>query len=357
MKKIVYIFCLIAVLCGCIPQEELYDYLAEDHCFMYAREHLDERQQQNYDFIYNSIMARKEEVEIISGDEDDAVTTYTALFNDHPELFFVNPVLLQTVKDNGDFHLLHIKYTFTEEETADYNMQLKTKSDEILAGIPAEASDFDKVKYVYDYIIDSTQYVTGAQNNQNLLSVMITNESVCAGYARTMQYLLNQMNIPVSYITGEIVDSPENIFNKRHGWNLVKMDNEYYYVDATYGDQLNGRDDNKTYAFLGMNSDDMLQLYTPDVPYETTQATKNNYFVQTGAYFTQYDPDQLLRLIDVSPVNEITFKCDNNETYQTMKKIMLDEYKMFDLLKRYGIPRENISYEEFPMLNTIHYIF
>ncbi len=54
----------------------------------------------------------------------------------------------------------------------------------IIGGISAEASDYDKVKYVYVTVIINTDYNLNASDNQNIYSVFVNKSSVCQGYAK-----------------------------------------------------------------------------------------------------------------------------------------------------------------------------
>ena len=54
---------------------------------------------------------------------------------------------------------------------------------------------------------------------------------MCAGYAASVKYLLDKIGIPCIYVQGTSLET-----NIGHAWNIVEIEGEYYYVDATYGD-------------------------------------------------------------------------------------------------------------------------
>ena len=86
-------------------------------------------------------------------------------------------------------------------------------------------------------MIDNTQY-QASDDDQSIAGVFWKKEAVCAGYAGAVQYLLERIGVPCIYVDGSTQGSTEG-----HAWNIVKLDGEYYYVDATNGDQpdfLNG---------------------------------------------------------------------------------------------------------------------
>ena len=64
------------------------------------------------------------------------------------------------------------------------------------------ASEYDRIKYVYEYVIRTVDYVADARDSQNLFSALVGKESVCAGYARETQYLLEKLGVFCTYVTG-----------------------------------------------------------------------------------------------------------------------------------------------------------
>ncbi|MBO6015554.1 MAG: hypothetical protein J6P60_03085 [Lachnospiraceae bacterium] len=83
-------------------------------------------------------------------------------------------------------------------------------------------SDYDKIKYVYDYIILNCEYVRtkdGAYNN------LIVGKSCCNGYAEAFLLLMEEMDIPCKYTV-----------NSDHAWNTVFLDGQWYNIDTTWGD-------------------------------------------------------------------------------------------------------------------------
>ena len=73
-----------------------------------------------------------------------------------------------------------------------------------------------------------------SEHDQNIARVFWKKQAVCAGYARAVQYLLERLGIPCIYVEGNTIGSSEG-----HAWNIVQIGGQYYYVDATNGDQPN----------------------------------------------------------------------------------------------------------------------
>lgn len=346
------------VTAGCNEKESLYT-IESDTGFMYARKQLEEERQDDYDAIYEGLMNMDDEIKVDYMEEDELVELYSAVMYDHPEIFWTE-TFAYTQMDFmifGSWSELYPHYLYTAEEAKTYTRQLKEKAEEILTDLPAGASDYEKVKFVYDHIIDHTAYDTEAADNQNILSVMLNETSVCAGYAKTMQYLLERLKIPCSYQVGVTLKD-----QNAHAWNMVLMDGEYYYMDVTHGDAaVDGvQDGHKTYAFFGFTSDEMLDLYDVHTAYEVTDALKDNYYVKENAYITGIDDAQLLEIMQYEEnlrQRKLSVKCGDEEMLQKLKAYMLDDDHIFVLLRQLGIEVHSVRYVEYPALGVITFTY
>ncbi len=79
--------------------------------------------------------------------------------------------------------------------------------------------------------------------NQSAYSALVNGQTVCAGYARAFQYLMQQLNIPCYYCAGYA--------GERHAWNIIVLDDGCYNVDTTWDDVGDG-----TYDYFNKNDTD-----------------------------------------------------------------------------------------------------
>ena len=101
-------------------------------------------------------------------------------------------------------------------------------------GAPGGDDQYAKAKYVYERVIDMTEYEVGSPDNQNICSVFINGRSVCQGYAKAAQLLLNRLGVKTTLVTGTVSagDRPQ----ARHAWNLTSVNGRDYFFDVTWGD-------------------------------------------------------------------------------------------------------------------------
>ena len=154
----------------------------------------------------------------------------------------------------------------------------------------------------YRFVIDNTDYVLDAPDDQNIQSSMINHQSVCSGYAREMQYLLTRAGVFCTYIEGSIVNG-EGETTALHAWDLVMIDGEYFYLDATEGDpyfveaeEAAGLTREADYSYMCLTSDDLLRLgfmASEEYAVPETYAQTWDFYVVNGYYHEVFDYDEI----------------------------------------------------------------
>lgn len=310
----------------------------------YAYALLEEKEQILYLEILDILQNRKEQTVVSSTDTEEVAKVFQCVMNDHPELFDVQGYHYsqQTEGVENEPIIVSGAYSMKAEAAASYREHIENYVKECIAGLPMNADEYTKVKYVYEYLIQNTEYKLGAIENQNICSVFLYKESVCLGYAKAMQYLLNQMDVFCTLVTGT-VDTGEE-----HAWNLVRIDGAFYYVDATWGealyritDEQEGISDNLpsiNYDYLCVNTEQLLKTHTIDnvVPMPECTSLDANYYVKENAYFIEADEAKIAGLFAKAYEkgnDYVTLKCSSLEVYEEILAEMLDEQKVFAYLR------------------------
>lgn len=346
------------LLCGCerlVPNTEVKP-IEQDQHFMYARTHLNKQQKKDYDRMFNALMDHKEKTTIHANTEAAIIKIFDSVLADHPEIYWTSEFRYQADKSNSSSMIFYPVYAYDPSEIKAYNKQLKTISKQIIRGVDDQAEDYEKVKYVFDFIINQTDYVENSPDSQNIISSLINKTSVCAGYAKAVQYLLAMLDVDCAFITGKAMEN-----NVSHAWNMVRMDNEYYYLDATYADSEDGQNASEyRYMYFGMTSDEIAQLYKEMAPHENTNATADTYFMKNNGYFTSYDEDRIQRLVNDSVHSgsrSLFLKFDSGLTMQNVHQQLTGQFHLFTMLEANGIALKNVNYYMVPELNCILYFY
>lgn len=155
-------------------------------------------------------------------------TVFEAVYNDHPELFWLETGYSCKYLRNGNCVEITLKYNAAAENLEGAKQEFDSRAGQILSEAEALGSNLEKERFVHDSLMQSVEYVLNAPMNQSAYSALVQGRSVCAGYARAFQYLMQQLGIPCYYCTGYAGED--------HAWNIVKSDADYYNVDVTWDD-------------------------------------------------------------------------------------------------------------------------
>ena len=99
-------------------------------------------------------------------------------------------------------------------------------------------TDLEKVFYVHEWLVQNIAYdrehlSDNVQDDHNLCGALLEGTAVCDGYAKTYALTLRKLGI-----TGVLVTSKDI----GHAWNMVELDGNWYQVDCTWDDPVDGSD-------------------------------------------------------------------------------------------------------------------
>lgn len=258
---------------------------------------LDNVEKNCYDKICDSIEKEEASVELEGIDKDQLARIFQCVYLDWPEYFWLDCLqYTYTTKPTGV--TLNLNYNYTGEERKQREAIVEQQAGDILAGVPMGGSDYDKVKYVFETLIDMTKYDLSAPDNQNIYSVFGNWKTVCAGYAAATKYLLDRAGVDCICVHGTAGEA--------HAWNIVKCDGQYYYVDTTWGDpgyrELQGEDVSKeftAYEYLCCSGQMLYQSHTPDSTYPLPECTDTSleYYRMKGRYLETADAGMTLEIM------------------------------------------------------------
>lgn len=324
-----------------------------------------------YREMLDGIRKRSEEFYLTTGEDSMVDRVYHALLKDHPELFWIHnrESVYKTTYEGEDYSLFSPGYTYTDEEIQEIQQSMEQAYQEVEALLTGVSDPYEKVKTVYTYLIDNTEYVS-SEHDQNIAGVFWKKQAVCAGYARAVQYLLERLEIPCVYVEGSTAGSTEG-----HAWNIVQLDGQYYYVDATNGDQpefLEGDAvqlaEHKTiiYDYLCPFPEEYEMTYTPSEEFSVPDCTASdkNFYVLNQGCFDAYDRQQILdyckmRLNNGAAV--VRFKFTDQDAYDMAYKEWIQEGYIQEAaeyyLQLYGMTTVEYHYGLLQNLKTFYLMF
>lgn len=323
---------------------EAVDGLKEEQTQAFHYNRLSEPEQKLYGEILYILQEHLEDIQISTTDSGEVEKVFQCVLNDHPEIFYVEGYTLTRYALGEKLKMMTLSGTYSmTPETIEAKKQLiDSYVNQCFASLPTgEGSQYAIARYVYEYLIENTEYDAGAPDNQNICSVFITHRSVCQGYAKATQYLLQKAGIEATLIMGTVQNG------EGHAWNLVKLDGENYFMDTTWGDasyqMTEGSVQNAgslppiNYDYLCVTTGQLSKTHTIEevVPVPVCTAMTDNYYVREGLYFTELSKDRIADVFARAYERQssyVTLKCSSREVYEEIRRFLIEEQGIFEFL-------------------------
>ncbi|MBQ2388947.1 MAG: hypothetical protein II305_02720, partial [Clostridia bacterium] len=157
---------------------------------------------------------------------------YFAFKNDFPQFFWTSSVVLVS---SGKIYQVIYEDFANGKDRQKYNQKFRKAAEEIINNASTLNTNYEKALYVHNVICRNNTYayetnsITPINNgfSHSVIGALCNNSSVCDGYAKAFQYIMNRLGVDCLLITGDAGGS--------HAWNMLQMDDEkYYFVDLTW---------------------------------------------------------------------------------------------------------------------------
>lgn len=306
---------------------------------------LTEQEIEFYDAVYAAMINKNEEIRFETIDytfssneeiENMIQNVIVAVIYDNPDIFWYDYNFSYACKDDYNAKSLIITLNFLYEY--DEIEEMISEIEEVANDIVRETSymdEYEKSKYVYTYIAQNTVYKKSSNMN-NIYGVLVEGRAVCEGYAKTYCYLMKKCGIESAVITGMSK-------NQAHAWNIVKINNRYYYVDNTWGDPIIEGDRVDPlyvdYSYLHLPYEDISVTHIEDELYNDIHKNndlEDNFYVKEALCFSKYDENIIymsLRDEIESKNNEkgdiIILKFPNKYEAEKAKEFIVEQFRYF----------------------------
>lgn len=278
--------------------------------------------------------------------------SFFAVYFDYPEYFWLNGGYSIQTRYNVNSITLKYKvatydywqYVFNKKEYID---AVNSKAEEIAAEAIKFDTTYERVKYVHDYLVKNAvyDYVALEENNKSVQKAssqkshtvygcLVDQLSVCDGYAKSFQMIMNLLGIEAEFVIGD-AGGP-------HGWNYIRLDGEDYWMDVTW-DDANLRDesgnlmypDGVEYAYFCITSDELGVTHTPSTDYfmiPECDSTEYSFFYKEDSYIDIYDFESFSRAYENQKDEQIvSVKFASNDEMNKAVEELIGKNKYYEI--------------------------
>ncbi|MCD8508883.1 MAG: DUF5050 domain-containing protein [Bacillus sp. (in: Bacteria)] len=223
-----------------------------------SEQHLSKSHANLYEAIMDAFSQQKSQINVslFTLDSNEVFQVREEVLQDFPEIFYFDHEGSYFWTDGK----LEFQYKFSPKEISQMTVKLEEKVEVALqTAILPGMSSLEKVMALHDYVVLTTAYDydnfvnnTVPHLSYTAYGALVNGIAVCDGYTKAMNLLLRQVGIESKYVVGEAGGNA-------HSWNLVKLDNEWYHMDATWNDPVPDRPGQVGYKYF-LLSDRQLEM-------------------------------------------------------------------------------------------------
>ena len=259
---------------------------------------LDKEKQGFYMQIEKAILNTEEKITNVKYDSDECLRLFSGYLDDHPGIFWVKPAIGYSTyfEDEEIKHSISFQYTHTDNLAADQRQFIKLVNS-FSNHLQNEPNDWFKLYRIYDYLASTIQYSVDYMD-QSMWSVFFNGIGVCAGFARSFQYLALLEGIPAVVVHGYGRNADGSRSDVGHLWVMAELDGKWYHFDPTWGvKDKNGVVDYTNFC----RSQQMIErthiINSKDYPIPPSYDDSLSYFNMLKLKVDSYSPDRYIKLV------------------------------------------------------------
>ena len=174
--------------------------------------------------------------------EDEALRVAWIMLYSNPQFYFVSSQYFHSTSSSILAFGVYSEFA-SGTSRAQATSRLFSIVEKDLQKVNAQSTIYAKQKMAHDLVCLHTNYDSKSSVNQGAYSVFVNGSSVCAGYAEAFAMLCNAAGIQTVCVT-----------SSEHEWNLIQLNNTWYYVDCTWDDGDDQSTYDKLYLDCGSNT-------------------------------------------------------------------------------------------------------
>lgn len=182
---------------------------------------------------------------------------------DHPEIFWAVGFKYRYYKDSPNLILIP-EYIFDKNKIREQQKALGARVDKLVR-TAMKFSEWDKEKYVHDFICENIRYdKLKKPYSHEIIGPLGHGVGVCEGIAKSVKVLCDTLGVwCIIAICG---NNPEKGIKYRHTWNIVRINGQYYHLDATFDNTLGKNEDGSTsirYDYFNLDDKNIFRDHEP----------------------------------------------------------------------------------------------
>lgn len=205
---------------------------------------------------------------------------------DNPGIFWAPSFSYSYVRgaENAEFKP---EYLFKKKQVLEHRSAMEARVRK-LANAAKSLSDVEKEKYIHDMILTGVKYdKLKKPYSHEIIGPLGQGVGVCEGIAKSVKVLCDAMGIWC--IIAVCDNNPDKGIKYRHTWNIIKLGNKYYHLDATFDNSLSACGVQR-YDYFNISDSFVFRDHEPAMyPVPECGDSSAAYYAANKLVFTKYE--------------------------------------------------------------------
>lgn len=267
----------------------------------YVYNTLNEKDKSLYDKIDGAILRCIESVDSTGYSKEDCLRIYSNYLDDHPGVFWCDTKILYTTSIDPEGGVMHgLKFSYTHQESLESDKISFVNLVEYFHNyIKNDANNWFKLFHIYEYLASTIAYDNNYMD-QSMWSVFFNGVGVCAGFARSFQYLALLEGIPCLIVTGYERNADGEPGTVRHAWCMAQLDGKWYHFDPTWGVKDSNGNIDYTYFCRSLERMEKTHVIDNSYPLPTASDDSLSYVRIRHRYLERYNLETVQNIAEVA---------------------------------------------------------
>ena len=225
----------------------------------YYFDQLNKEQQRAYYAMKEGLLNLQDSfpVPMLSGKELSDI--YFMIRLDCPEIFYSVTFTYRYYPDSSMVEMTP-QYLFTKNKIKEHRQAMESRVRK-LALQAAKLDEKGKELFIHDFIVKNVKYdKLKKEYSHEIIGALGNGVAVCEGMAKAVKILCDALNLWCIIALSEA--NPDKGIKYRHAWNVVRVDGQYYHLDATFDNTLSGEDTIR-YDYVNLSDKQIFRDHEP----------------------------------------------------------------------------------------------
>ncbi|MDO4330925.1 MAG: transglutaminase domain-containing protein [Lachnospiraceae bacterium] len=225
----------------------------------YYYNQMGKREQAVYHGMKTGLMALAPSFQVPRMEGRELSDIYFKLRLDCPEIFYTVGFKYRYYRESDNVEIIP-EYLFDKGKIKAHQQAMKARVEK-LARPALKLGEKEKELYIHDFICETIRYdKLKKPYSHEIIGPLGQGVGVCEGIAKTVKVLCDALGIWCIVVISEA--NPEKKIKYRHAWNVVRIGDKYYHLDATFDNTL-GRKETARYDYFNLDDGRIFRDHEP----------------------------------------------------------------------------------------------